>query len=68
MFSKKGLSIKEVYPEGEGGGYPKKETWEDGGRDPVLGKGDVFFNPNKWCIKQQCFNENLIKSSDHQKS
>ena len=40
----KGPSIKDVFPEGEGDGYPKKETWGDGGRDPVLGKGDVSFS------------------------
>ena len=30
-----GPSIKDVSPEGEGGDYPQKETWGDGGRDPV---------------------------------
>ena len=31
----KGPSIKDVSPEGEGGGYPQKETLGDGGRDPL---------------------------------
>ena len=39
----KGPSIKDVSPEGEGGGYPKRRRKEMGGRDPVLSKGDVFF-------------------------
>ena len=44
-FFSKGPSIKDVSPKGEGGGYPKKETLGDGGRDPLWSKGDVFFSP-----------------------
>ena len=40
---RKGPSIKDVFPEGEGGGYPKKETLGDGGRDLLWSKGDVFY-------------------------
>ena len=38
----KGPSIKDISPEGEGGGYPKRRSGEMGGRDPVSGKGDIF--------------------------
>ena len=38
-----GPSIKDVSPEGEGGGYPKKETLGDGGRIPVEGQRRRLF-------------------------
>ena len=43
-----GPSIKDVSPEGEGGGYPQKQMLGDGRRDRIYAKGDVFFLLLKW--------------------
>ena len=37
----KGPSINDVTPKGEKGGYPKKVTRGDKGRDPIFSRGDV---------------------------
>ena len=57
----KGPSIKDVSPEGEGGGTLKRRHGEMGGGTLFRAKETSFLNPYKWFIEQKCFKENLRK-------